>query len=152
MAAKKARKREKKRNREISVARSHDVFPGFTIWLRGWDFSLPAVFRKFFAHAAPCFLPCRAPFFRHRRRSRSKPAPSSFGGRSGSLVPTDKKKKDANASFFLLARSTEKDITGFFEKAACGKAFSAFFINPYCLTCSGCDTFSFFVRTEKDIR
>ena len=51
-----------------------------------------------------------------------------------------------------LARSTEKDITGFFEKAACGKAFSAFFINPYCLTCSGCDTFSFFVRTEKDIR
>ena len=53
---------------------------------------------------------------------------------------------------YLLARSTEKDITGFFEKAACGKAFSAFFINPYCLTCSGCDTFSFFVRTEKDIR
>lgn len=52
----------------------------------------------------------------------------------------------------LVARSTEKDITGFFEKAACGKAFSAFFINPYCLTCSGCDTFSFFVRTEKDIR
>ena len=52
----------------------------------------------------------------------------------------------------LMARSTEKDITGFFEKAACGKAFSAFFINPYCLTCSGCDTFSFFVRTEKDIR
>ena len=52
----------------------------------------------------------------------------------------------------FLARSTEKDITGFFEKAACGKAFSAFFINPYCLTCSGCDTFSFFVRTEKDIR
>ncbi len=51
-----------------------------------------------------------------------------------------------------MARSTEKDITGFFEKAACGKAFSAFFINPYCLTCSGCDTFSFFVRTEKDIR
>ena len=50
-----------------------------------------------------------------------------------------------------LARSTEKDITGFFEKAACGKAFSGFFINPYCLTCSGCDTFSFFVRTEKDI-
>lgn len=53
---------------------------------------------------------------------------------------------------YLLARSTEKDITGFFKKAACGKAFSAFFINPYCLTCSGCDTFSFFVRTEKDIR
>lgn len=53
---------------------------------------------------------------------------------------------------YFLARSTEKDITGFFEKAACGKAFSAFFINPYCLTCSGCDTFSFFVRTEKDIR
>ena len=52
---------------------------------------------------------------------------------------------------YLLARSTEKDITGFFEKAACGKAFSGFFINPYCLTCSGCDTFSFFVRTEKDI-
>ena len=51
----------------------------------------------------------------------------------------------------LVARSTEKDITGFFEKAACGKAFSGFFINPYCLTCSGCDTFSFFVRTEKDI-
>lgn len=51
----------------------------------------------------------------------------------------------------IMARSTEKDITGFFEKAACGKAFSGFFINPYCLTCSGCDTFSFFVRTEKDI-
>lgn len=27
-----------------------------------------------------------------------------------------------------LARSTEKDITGFFEKADCSKAFSAFFI------------------------
>ncbi len=51
----------------------------------------------------------------------------------------------------LVARCTEKDITGFFEKAACGKAFSGFFINPYCLTCSGCDTFSFFERTEKDI-
>ena len=42
MAAKKARKREKSpRNREISGARSHDVFSGFTIWLRGRDFSLP---------------------------------------------------------------------------------------------------------------
>ena len=29
----------------------------------------------------------------------------------------------------LVARSTEKDITGFFEKAAYGKAFSYFFIN-----------------------
>lgn len=28
----------------------------------------------------------------------------------------------------LVARSTEKDITGFFEKADCSKAFSAFFI------------------------
>ena len=42
MAAKKARKREKSpRNREISGARSHDVFSGFTIWPRGRDFSLP---------------------------------------------------------------------------------------------------------------
>jgi hypothetical protein len=62
------------------------------------------------------------------------------------------KRKDGFEKPSCLARSTEKDITGFFEKAACGKAFSAFFINPYCLTCSGCDTFSFFVRTEKDIR
>ena len=31
-------------------------------------------------------------------------------GRSVPPVPTDNKKKDANASFFLLARSTEKDI------------------------------------------
>ena len=27
----------------------------------------------------------------------------------------------------VMARSTEKDITGLFEKAACGKAFSTFF-------------------------
>jgi len=27
----------------------------------------------------------------------------------------------------MLARSTEKDITGFFEKSACDKAFSDFF-------------------------
>jgi len=64
----------------------------------------------------------------------------------------NKKALSVMLSAFQMARSTEKDITGFFEKAACGKAFSAFFINPYCLTCSGCDTFSFFVRTEKDIR
>ena len=88
--AKKARKREKSpRNREISGARSHDVFPGFTIWPRGGIFHCPlkdtlAALRKFFARAAPCFLPCRAPFFRHRRRSRSKPTPSS----SGSFGPT----------------------------------------------------------------
>jgi len=29
--------------------------------------------------------------------------------------------------FAMLARSTEKDITGFFEKSACDKAFSDFF-------------------------
>lgn len=51
----------------------------------------------------------------------------------------------------ILARSTEKDITGFFEKAACGKAFSDFFVNPHCPICMGWDTFSFLVRTEKDI-
>lgn len=61
------------------------------------------------------------------------------------------KKRAGLLTYSFMARSTEKDITGFFEKAACGKAFSGFFINPYCLTCSGCDTFSFFVRTEKDI-
>ena len=32
-----------------------------------------------------------------------------------------------------LARSTEKDITGFLEKSACGKAFSDFF---YIFSCS----------------
>lgn len=36
-----------------------------------------------------------------------------------------------------VARSTEKDITDFFEKSACGKAFSDFFINPYCPTPAG---------------
>ena len=51
----------------------------------------------------------------------------------------------------LVARCTEKDITGFFEKSACGKAFSGFFVNPHCPICRGCDTFSFLVRTEKDI-
>jgi len=35
--------------------------------------------------------------------------------------------------FALLARSTEKDITGFFEKSACDKAFSDFF---YIFSCS----------------
>ena len=49
----------------------------------------------------------------------------------------------------ILARSSEKDITGFFEKSACDKAFSSFFINPYCLTCSGCDTFSFLCEPKK---
>lgn len=107
-----ARKNEIVRFRWLEAMMS---FPASRYGCGGGIFHCPlentaAVFRKFFAHAAPCFLPCRAPFFRHRRRSRSKPAPSSFGGRSGSLVPTDKKKKDANASFFLLARSTEKDI------------------------------------------
>ena len=51
----------------------------------------------------------------------------------------------------FLARCTEKDITGFFEKSACGKAFSDFFVNPHCPICRGWDTFSFLVRTEKDI-
>lgn len=149
--------RKSPRNCEISGARSHDVFSGFTIWLRGGIFHCPlentaAALRKFFARAAPCFLPCRAPFFRHQRRSRSKPTPSSSGGRSVPPVPTDKKKKDANASFFLVGLLHRKRYERIFEKSACDKAFSSFFINPYCLTCSGCDTFSFFVRTEKDIR
>ena len=51
----------------------------------------------------------------------------------------------------LVARSTKKDITGFFEKAACGKAFSGFFIISAVFQLKGCDTFSFLVRTEKDI-
>lgn len=67
------------------------------------------------------------------------------------VILKEKNKHRLLNGVYFLARSTEKDITGFFEKAACGKAFSGFFINPYCLTCSGCDTFSFFVRTEKDI-
>lgn len=105
--------RKSPRNCEISGARSHDVFSGFTIWLRGGIFHCPlentaAALRKFFARAAPCFLPCRAPFFRHRRRSRSKPTPSSSGGRSVPPVPTDKKKKDANASFFLVVSRRRK--------------------------------------------
>jgi len=33
----------------------------------------------------------------------------------------------------FMARSTEKDITGFFEKSACDKAFSDFF---YIFSCS----------------
>ena len=36
-------------------------------------------------------------------------------------------------AFSFLARSTEKDITGFFEKSACDKAFSDFF---YIFSCS----------------
>ena len=48
-----------------------------------------------------------------------------------------------------LARSTEKDITGFFEKSACDKAFSGFFINPYCLACMGCDAISFLIANQK---
>lgn len=70
---------------------------------------------------------------------------------SVSFVEEKRKNPQSQRPCGFMARSTEKDITGFFEKAACGKAFSGFFINPYCLTCSGCDTFSFFVRTEKDI-
>lgn len=66
--------------------------------------------------------------------------------RSGELY---KEKHPVRNAF--LARSTEKDITGFFEKSACGKAFSDFFVNPHCPICSGWDTFSFLVRTEKDI-
>lgn len=50
-----------------------------------------------------------------------------------------------------LARCTEKDITGFFEKAACGKAFSDFFVNPHCPICIGWDTFSFFGCEPKKI-
>ena len=53
--------------------------------------------------------------------------------------------------FAMLARSTEKDITGFFEKSACDKAFSDFFyffllyVMVRDLSCP------FSLRTEKDI-
>lgn len=51
----------------------------------------------------------------------------------------------------LVARSTEKDITGFFEKSAYGKAFSYFFINRRCLANRFVISFVFLMRTEKDI-
>ena len=52
---------------------------------------------------------------------------------------------------FVLARSTEKDITGFFEKSACDKAFSDFFYF-FLLHAMVCDlSCPFSMRTEKDI-
>jgi hypothetical protein len=44
-----------------------------------------------------------------------------------------KKALSVMLSAFQMARSTEKDITGFFEKSACDKAFSDFF---YIFSCS----------------
>lgn len=67
------------------------------------------------------------------------------------LITRKHKKRASVLRLPWLARSTEKDITGFFEKSACGKAFSDFFVNPHCPICRGCDTFSFLVRTVKDI-
>ena len=51
-----------------------------------------------------------------------------------------------------MARSTEKDITGFLEKSACGKAFSDFFIFFFVFDHCGRRSFlPFPLRTEKDI-
>ena len=50
------------------------------------------------------------------------------------LAKKEKKKAvPIGTTFPFLARSTEKDITGFFEKSACDKAFSDFF---YIFSCS----------------
>ena len=84
-------------------------------------------FANSFAGSAPCFLPCRAPFFRRRRRSHSKPTPSSFRS-FGSARSRRQKEKDASASFsFCIAPpkkillSDPKGIAGylpFFQFAA----------------------------------
>lgn len=50
--------------------------------------------------------------------------------------------------FWLVA--PKKISPDYLKKPLVVRLFRPFF-NPYCLTCSGCDTFSFFVRTEKDI-
>ena len=44
------------------------------------------------------------------------------------VILKEKNKHRLLNGVYFLARSTEKDITGFFEKADCSKAFSAFFI------------------------
>ena len=50
-----------------------------------------------------------------------------------------------------MARSTEKDITGFSEKSACDKAFSDFFIFFFAFVlCDRRHFLSFQLRTEKD--
>jgi len=54
--------------------------------------------------------------------------PSVVGAQSTATT-----KKAPRLGCFFVARSTEKDITGFFEKSACDKAFSDFF---YIFSCS----------------
>lgn len=66
--------------------------------------------------------------------------------RSGELYK--EKHPVRNAFFGLLHRKRYERI---FEKSACDKAFSSFFINPYCLTCGGCDAISFFGCEPKKI-
>ena len=49
-----------------------------------------------------------------------------------------------------MARSTEKDITGFFEKSACDKAFSDFFYIFFLLHVMVCDlSCPFFIENRK---
>jgi len=48
------------------------------------------------------------------------------------LKKLQKQRKTTAKSVVFMARSTEKDITGFFEKSACDKAFSDFFYNFSC--------------------
>ena len=53
---------------------------------------------------------------------------------------------------YLLARSTEKDITGFFEKAAYGKAFSAFLLSPLGACNCLCSSMSIFIENAFFVR
>ena len=55
-------------------------------------------------------LPCRTPFFRHRRRSRSKPTPSSVG-RERANHTVAKEKADATHLLFLLCCTAQIDAT-----------------------------------------
>ena len=86
-----------------------------------------AALRKFYCRLPSPFSPLCAPFFRRRRRSCSKPTPSSFRS-LGSARSRRQKEKDADASFsFCIAPpkkillSDPKGIAGylpFFQFAA----------------------------------
>ncbi len=61
----------------------------------------PLFFANSLLTPLPVFSLVALPFFVTGGGHAQSPLPPS-PGRSGSLVPTDKKKKDANASFFLV--------------------------------------------------